>query len=507
MKLSLVDLSSIFWSSWHATAGGGPDAAYLATLERVDRCREGFDRVAVCCDIGPSWRKKEFPDYKANRPERDPAAYDQLRRVREKLEAEGVPTLAVEGFEADDLIATLACKAPGSGYYVVIFTGDKDLCQLVQGNVTVQSVNGKQPLYDREAVKQKFGVYPERLGDWLALVGDKSDNVPGLPGCGEVNASRLLNELGSLENMFAAPDGVTPPTMRDKFRANVDGIKLARRLVSLSFDVPLDFEESTRPRPRTPGKVIDAEFSEVDEPEHPADSGGSTSEVSGESPSGHRGKEGSSVDSVPTAESTQSAPPRASESATSAPKPAAEAVATALVLDKQDPRWTLALEPRGIQQLLSYCQHLSESQLYRKFPNADAIMAVVLRGRSMGLDMTTSLDVFNVIKGKPTMGAMAIVGVCLASGKAEFFDPIECNSETEATWETKRRGGRKPIQLTYTIDDAKRAGLTRPSDKGEESNWVKRPKPMLRKQAAVELARLVYPDVVANIYDPDEMTD
>ncbi len=167
----------------------------------------------------------------------------------------------------------------------------------------------------------------------------------------------------------------------------------------------------------------------------------------------------------------------------------------------------LALEPRNQVMLLSYCKHLAESQLYRKFPNADSIMAVILRGRALGLDMTTSLDVFNIIKGKPTMGAMAIVGLCQSRGVVEFFDPIEINSETLATWETKRKGSRRTIELTYTIDEAKRAGLLSPSQNGEPSNWVKRPKEMLRKQAAVVLARLVYPDIVANMYDPDELTD
>jgi hypothetical protein len=153
-----------------------------------------------------------------------------------------------------------------------------------------------------------------------------------------------------------------------------------------------------------------------------------------------------------------------------------------------------------------YCEELHKSQLYRKFQNADSIMAVVLRGRALGLDMTTALDVFSVIKGKPCMSAMAIVGLVLSSGKCEYFDPIESDSDTEATWECKRNG-RPPKRLTYRIEDAVKAGLTSPSQNGEPSNWVKRPRPMLRKQAAVELARLCFPDVVANVYQPDEMED
>lgn len=478
MRLCLVDLSSIFWATWHAVAGQDVDAASRVSLERTRSYVDGYDAVCVCCDVGRTWRHELYPQYKANRPQRDAAAYDQLRRVREQLEADGVPVVSVDGFEADDVIATLACKAPAAGYEVVIVSGDKDLCQLVGPTVTVQSTNNGGTLYTAEKVREKFRVDPSQLGDFLALAGDKSDNVAGLPGCGEVNAARLLNELGSLAAMLEAPDGVTPPKMREALVANRQQVLLARKLVQLRIDVPIDFAEAIAPRERK--VVIEGTFEDAPD-----------------------------VDDAPKDRPSSPPPQNSNGSGSSLPRPITGATdnsgptpSTALVLDRNDPSWMLALEPRGLKQLQWFANQLHESGMYRKFANPQAIEAAILRGRSLGLDMMTSLDVINVIKGKPTMGAMAIVGRCLASGKAEYFEPIE-SSSTAVVWETKRVG-RPAKRHSYTIEDAHIAGLDKPSKEGEPSNYIKRPKPMLLKQCAVELARMVYPDVVCNLYDQDE---
>ncbi len=126
-------------------------------------------------------------------------------------------------------------------------------------------------------------------------------------------------------------------------------------------------------------------------------------------------------------------------------------------------------------------------------------MAVILRGRSMGLDMMTALDGFHVIEGKPTASSMLLVACVLNSGKAEYFELVETTNE-RATWVTKRIGGRKEVPLTFSIEDAQRAGLVKSG-----GNWTKHPRAMCRKQAGAELARAVYPDVCANVYTTDEM--
>lgn len=502
MKVLLIDLSHLYWTTWHGMGADNNMAAEFVA-NRVLEMRSGYDAVVACCDVGPSWRKKEFPEYKAGRPEKDPASLDQLRRLRERLERDGIPTRSVEGFEADDIIATLAVKAPGNGYTSVVASGDKDLLQLLAAaGVEYLSTNQGGGWMTPEKVKEKFGVPPERLGDWLALVGDKSDNVAGCPGVGKENATRLLNELGSLANMLETPDGITPVRLRENFIANREQIRLARKLVSLSTDVPIDFLEAIKPPERVAppkGDAFEGDFEE---------SGEAADHTPGDQPkdvAGKGSKEGSATER-PANGAESPAPPRAPEAKREPPEPVAEA-STALVLDAQDPRWTLALEPRGPNQLITYCRKLAESQLYRKFPNAEAIMAVVLRGRSMGLDMMTALDGFHVIEGKPSPSAMLIIACVLKSGMAEYFELVE-KTETSATWETLRRGSKfGPKRHSFSTDDAHRIGLDRPTKTGKDSNWVRYPGAMCIKQAGVELARMVYPDVVANAYQPDELID
>lgn len=492
MKLALIDLSNIFWQSWHATAGQDVDASYRVSLERVTSIREGYDAVCVCCDIGKTWRHDVFPQYKGNRPPRDAAAYDQLRRVREQLEADGVPVVSFETYEADDIIATLACKAPANGYDVEIHSGDKDLCQLVGPSITVISTNNGNTRYDEDKVREKFRVNPAQLGDFLALVGDKSDNIAGCPGCGEVNAARLLTELGSLANMLEMPDAITPPKMRENIVANKQAILLARRLVSLRTDVPLDFEECTAPRAKSP-----APEEQVDEKQM----GGTDSRPGGDVP---LAASAAGRDGVPEKGATQNGSIQASgptpNPGGSDESPETGATSAAIVLDRSDPKWSMALEPRDARGAYQFAVALHKSQLYRKFPNADAIFAVILRGRSMGIDMMTALDGFHVIEGKPSMSAMLVVATVLNSGKAEYFELVE-TTDQKATWETLRKGGRgKPVALTFSIEDAQRAGLVR-----NGGNWTKYPRAMCRKQAGIELARSVYPDVVCNVYDGDEL--
>ena len=498
MNLLLIDLSHIFWTRWHATAGQGPDAAFQASYECVQSLRDGHDETIVCCDVGKSWRHQVEPTYKANRPQRDPAAYDQLRRLREQLDRDGYPTVHVEGFEADDIIATLAVQA-ADAESVTIATGDKDLLQLVDQRVACISTNAGQDRTRRgpDFVQQKFGVSPEQLRDWLALVGDKSDNITGCPGVGEKTATKLLSDFATIEGIYARLNEIDSVPLRTKLTEHRGDVEKARKLVTLSRDVPITLAEALIVRPAAP--VV--ESGECPEDSGSDDDGDPSTSSNTSQDAGNPGPEKpalSSRDDRPTSVAGGESPAAALSVSSGS------AVSEAIVLDKSDPRWSLALEPRGLKQVWWLAEHLYNSQLYRKFPNADAIAAAILKGRSMGLDMMTSLDCINVIEGKPSMGAMAIIGVVLSSGKAEYFDFVSADDKS-ATWETLRIGRKTPVRLTYTIDRAEAAGLLRPGKNGYPSNWTKRPEEMLTKQAGVMLARRVYPDVVSNVYDPDEL--
>lgn len=494
MRLLLIDLSSIYWTRWHATAGQGPDAAFQASYEAVQSFRDGHDATIICCDVGKSWRHALEPTYKANRPERDPAAYDQLRRLRDQLTRDRYPVVACPGYEADDVIATLVAQAVE--HQVTIATGDKDLLQLVGPTVSVVSTNGGSDRQPRGPayVNEKFGVSPEQLRDWLALVGDKSDNIAGCPGVGPKNATKLLAECINIDGIYKRIGEMDQDAAITKaLREHESDVRKALELVTLSTGAGITLADALKVGEAPPAPSaeelpegsdgVDEESSPVDDTKQQA--GDAVSEkpaLSGDTVAGDAGKSASSAPLVTT--------------------PASGAVSEAIVITKDDPRWAAMLEPRGLKQVWWLAEHLYNSQLYRKFANSDAIAAAILKGRSMGLDMMTALDCINVIEGKPTMGAMAIIGVVLSSGKAEYLECIE-SDERHAVWETKRVG-RPPVRAGYTIERAEAAGLTKPGKNGYASNWVRRPEEMLVKQSGVILARRVYPDVVANVYDPDE---
>ena len=151
-----------------------------------------------------------------------------------------LPAVEAEGFEADDLMATLAKKAEEQGYEVVLVSGDKDLFQLLNGNVTMWDTM-KELRLGPEEVKEKLGVGPERIVDLQALWGDSTDNVPGVPGVGKVTAARLINEHGGLEDILAAAGGMKKSKMKENLLANFDKARLSAKLVELSTEAPVEF--------------------------------------------------------------------------------------------------------------------------------------------------------------------------------------------------------------------------------------------------------------------------
>ncbi|MEK6806292.1 MAG: 5'-3' exonuclease H3TH domain-containing protein, partial [Pseudomonadota bacterium] len=161
------------------------------------------ERIAVIFDPpGPTFRNEIYPEYKANRDETPEDLSRQFPIVRELIEALGLPVLQVPGFEADDVIGTLAVQACKQGLPVLIVTGDKDMAQLVDEHIKLLDTMKKRTL-DAAAIREKFGVPPERIVDYLALMGDSSDNIPGVAGVGEKTAAKLLNEYGSLDALVS----------------------------------------------------------------------------------------------------------------------------------------------------------------------------------------------------------------------------------------------------------------------------------------------------------------
>ncbi|MBC7220952.1 DNA polymerase I [Candidatus Bipolaricaulota bacterium] len=244
-RLLLVDGHSALYRSFFAvpeltTSRGEPVGAlygFLRTLLMV--LREYPSRyAAVALDAGGvTVRHETYADYKATRKPTPEPLVAQIPRVPELLDALGIPSLVIPGYEADDVMATLSWEAERAGIPVLLLTGDKDMAQLVSERVFLLRP-GRRPgdpltLLDRDGVEEKFGVPPERIGDLLALEGDASDNVPGVKGIGEKTARELLREHGSLEGVLAAADRIRNKRVAAALLAGREDALLSRELVTL----------------------------------------------------------------------------------------------------------------------------------------------------------------------------------------------------------------------------------------------------------------------------------
>lgn len=256
MTLYLVDASGLIHRAFHAIKGlrtraGVPtNAVYgLASMLRKFAKENRPERCAVVFDAGrETFRNEMYADYKATRPPTDPDLAVQFEPARRIAEALGFPCVEVEGYEADDVIATLAMAARQAGMNVVIESGDKDLFQLVGDGITAHDPM-RDRVFDPAGVVEKMGVPPDRIIDYLALVGDASDNVPGVRGIGAKGAAELINAFGGLDDIYGHLDEL-PPRKREALEAGRATAVLSRVLVTLATDVPLPLGlEDLAPRP------------------------------------------------------------------------------------------------------------------------------------------------------------------------------------------------------------------------------------------------------------------
>ncbi len=196
---------------------------------------------------GPTWRHLRFPAYKAQRKPTPDDLLAQLEPIETLAQALGLPVLEIPGMEADDVMATLAARGAREGLEVVLVTGDKDMLQVVGGPVRVLVPQAREAYewMDADAVRAKWDVGPEHIRDMLALMGDSSDNIPGVPGVGEKTAKELMRRFGSLDALYARLDEVTKPALRAKLEANRELAFLSRELATVraDLDLPYSWEE------------------------------------------------------------------------------------------------------------------------------------------------------------------------------------------------------------------------------------------------------------------------
>ncbi len=248
--LWLIDLSNYVFRAYHAlppltNSHGEATNATLGTLNMLNRMIEDHRPayLAVVMDSksrGP--RIEIFPEYKANRPATPPDLVNQIKRCREIFEAYGVPIYQRHGYEADDLIATLTRQGVAAGLRVVIASTDKDLMQLVtEGKVLCWDAM-RNNVYGIPEVHKKFGVGPEQLRDVLSLMGDSSDNVPGVPGVGPKTAAKLINEYGSVAGIYEHIDAIKQPKLKENLVTHRASAERAQKLVALRDDDDLDVD-------------------------------------------------------------------------------------------------------------------------------------------------------------------------------------------------------------------------------------------------------------------------
>lgn len=501
-NILLIDLSSIAHREFHTSANDpDPNATATKTVAKVRALASGrLSGVAIAMDGPPYFRKDIDPAYKAQRDKENNAVVGhQIATAADTLRADGFPVWQVRGFEADDIVASASKQATDGrslwaldGCTVTIASADKDLEQLVSERVTIHKPDGG--LCDASTVLAKRGVDPRQMVDYLALVGDASDNIKGCNGIGEKKAAALLAKYGTLEDVFADLDthgtNFTPATAT-ALREFQGRMETVRSLIRLRTDVLVPFEEVFKERVASFGAEEDTMA--VPEVDHAV----------------NEAAEGAVIPSAPeprvpadpmrelakAAEVVNSgAPPRSEAMQARQPEPSG-LMPVPLPFERE-------LEPRSYGQVKAFSVDVHASRLFSAYGNAAAVMTTVMAGREMNMSAMASLRAFHIIDGKPTLAADLIRALVIKSPACEYF---RCTERTayKATFVTKRRGDPE-ISLTFTLAEG-RAAWPKDDAAFDKSGWGRNPADMCVARASAKLARLVYPDVVHGLFAPEEM--
>ncbi len=249
-KLLLIDGMSSAYRAFYAIRGlttsrGLPTNAVFGFIQILRKVLAEYqpDFVAVAGDVkGPTFRHELYKEYKMHRKPMDPDLSIQIPLIKRVAEGYRIPWLELPGYEADDILAWLAIKARDRGIKTYILTGDKDMMQLVGEMIYVISPHKDNKIYDAAAVEEHYGIPPSKLGDLLALMGDSSDNVPGVPGVGSKTAVKLLREYHTLEGVLEHAGEVKNRRVRENLATYADQARFSRQLVELKTELPLEWK-------------------------------------------------------------------------------------------------------------------------------------------------------------------------------------------------------------------------------------------------------------------------
>ena len=257
-KLILIDGHSLAYRAYFAMANTplsidnangekeltGAVFAFTNMLLKVWK-DEKPDYIAVAFDVGKTFRDNLFAEYKGTREKMPDELSQQMSRIQHTVRTFDIPIFTANGFEADDVIGTLARRASSEGMNVVIVTGDRDSLQLVNPSVRVLTSRQRFDdtiVYDEDKVKEVYGIRPDQIIDYKALIGDTSDNVPGVRGIGEKTAQALLQQHQTLDQIFASVETIMPKRAKTALEAGKDSALLSKTLVTIRTDVPLEID-------------------------------------------------------------------------------------------------------------------------------------------------------------------------------------------------------------------------------------------------------------------------
>lgn len=484
MKIVAVDFGAVWWTAWHASADQDISEAYHRTLRRVHEAARMGDCVAICLDSPKSRRKERWPGYKADRERKPEGAIAQMHRAIDQLRELGLCTIEVDYAEGDDVVGMLTVWASDNGHDVVIYGADKDLYQLLRQD-RVEIVNHQTgEVFAESDLLTKAGIKPHQVPDFLALVGDKADGLPGVQKCGAKKAALLLGEFGSIDGIYDALHnrvtsvsglpGIGPTLIANLLAAEErePDIRLVRSLATLWV------EGEPGQRLAFDG-VLSSQFPE----DHSIEEGDANVSQDNHAPS---------HDTVPVFDAELEQVVRSST--TEPEQPANHRTAS---LAQRDVSYERQLEPTTINGAYRLAETLFKSGFFR-VRNPEGVFTLILAGRSYGLDVVQSIQGVHLIDGKPSLSAGLMHALCLRHPDCEYFQLVESSAEV-AVFETRRRGAPAPVRMSWTIDEARSAGLV------GKDNWKKYPKAMLRARCIAELSRAVYPDAVHNTYLLDEL--
>jgi len=469
--LLIVDFSAVFWRNWHASASEALTYARQRTVEHVRAMAADYTHTIVALDSPNCWRRDIWPEYKANRPPKDEAALEQMRQAQADLAAL-YPIAAHERWEADDVIAELAANLPHD-WTACILGADKDLVQLLGERVTMHHLSRSEVItaaMAEDTIKLPLHSY----SDYLALCGDKSDNVLGVQGVGPVRAAELLAKYESIDGIYYALDEdeqeFTPKlrqALKDARKRENCSIWTAQKLVKLPAGYapacvidPVTIIKTWNPPTKDTDAMNTIDDADFDEPQ-PAPAAPAP------------------IPAIP--------PPAPSQPSSSA----------RAIVPTGD--WQRALEPADSKGAYGLAKVVVASRMFSGYGTPEQAMLVIMAGREFGLGAMASLRSFHVVEGKPTMSAQAMMARCLEHGSCKMFRVVrsKCSNDL-AVVEVQRHGWPEAETYTWSIEDAKRAGLA------SRPNWSKYPREMLINRCIAEAARFVWPEVMAGVYAPEE---